>query len=223
MTQNSGETYESNDVTAGGNARVDPREMSASVQKDVLVVGSGCAGLAAAWHLHRSNVDVTLFESDSRAGGHANTIEVDGIEVDTGFMVYNAVNYPHLCSFFEEINLRGEETSMGFSVSMQNGNFEWCSDSLSGMLATPSNLINPSFYQMMWEIFRFNKEALAVLRLPDNHPNKASTVEEFLRDRKFSNSFRDHYLIPMTAAIWSATSKDMLGFPVITLFTFLNK
>jgi predicted NAD/FAD-binding protein len=145
------------------------------------------------------------------------------VDVDTGFMVYNAVNYPHLCSFFETINLGGENTSMGFSVSMQDGNFEWCSDSLSGLLATPSNIINPRFYLMMSEIFRFNKEALAVLRLPDDHATKSKTVGEFLKERKFSDSFRDNYLVPMTAAIWSATSKDMMGFPIITLFTFLNK
>ena len=148
---------------------------------------------------------------------------VDGVDVDTGFMVYNSVNYPHLCAFFEEIGIMGDETSMGFSVSMNDGSFEWCSDSIRGLLATPSNIINPGFYLMMSEIFRFNKTATAVLNLADNDPKKAMTVEGFLKSNGFSNSFRDHYLVPMTAAIWSATTQDMMNFPTATLFTFLNK
>jgi predicted NAD/FAD-binding protein len=138
-------------------------------------------------------------------------------------MVYNAVNYPHLCSFFEEINLKGNATTMGFSVSMNDGKFEWCSDTLAGLLATPSNIVKPAFYSMMSEILRFNKQAKAVLALPDRDPVKALNVGAFLRQYNFSNSFRDFYLVPMTAAIWSATSKDIMGFPVFTLFTFLNK
>jgi predicted NAD/FAD-binding protein len=112
---------------------------------------------------------------------------------------------------------------MGFSVSMNDGKFEWCSDTLAGLLATPSNIVNPAFYSMMSEILRFNKQAKAVLALPDRDPVKALNVGAFLRQYNFSNSFRDFYLVPMTAAIWSATSKDIMGFPVFTLFTFLNK
>lgn len=85
---------------------------------------------------------------------------MDGVAVDTGFMVYNNLNYPHLCSFFEEVGIRGLDTSMGFSVSVNDGAFEWCSDSLRGLLATPSNIVNPTFYTMMKDIFRFNKEAI---------------------------------------------------------------
>ena len=152
--------------------------------KRVLVVGSGCGGLGAAWHLNRTGWDVTLKEADSRFGGHANTIAVDGTEVDTGFMVYNSLNYPNLIALFDELGIEGLDTDMGFSVSLDNGKFEWCGDSLNGLMATSSNAINPAFYCMMRDILRFNTEALKALSLPEHHPTRSQTVGEFIAAHK---------------------------------------
>lgn len=195
---------------------------SSRKNKKVLVIGGGCGGLGAAWHLNRSEVDVTLYESGNYIGGHANTISVDGIDVDTGFMVYNSMNYPNLIGLFEELGVEGLATTMGFSVSMDDGNFEWCGDSLSGLMATPSNIYNLDFYVMMNDILRFNKCALSFLNLPTNHPSSNQTTGEFLSSNRFSKAFTKYYLIPMTGAIWSATTDAMLKFPALTLFTFLN-
>ena len=170
----------------------------------------------------KKNITVQLWEADSRIGGHANTVNVNGTDVDTGFMVYNELNYPNLCSLFDELNVSGEDTTMGFSVSMDNGKFEWCSDSLSGLLATPSNALNPSFYLMMYDILRFNKEAQKALGLPNDHPDRKLSVQEFLSAKGFSEQFAKLYLIPMTAAIWSASTDGIYSFPAITLCTFLN-
>lgn len=148
---------------------------------------------------------------------------VDGVEVDTGFMVYNSLNYPNLIALFDEIGVNGLNTDMGFSVSMDDGKFEWCGDTLGGLMATPSNAVNPAFYAMMRDILRFNKEALKALVLPQNHPSRQKTVRQFLDDHKFSKSFVNLYLVPMTAAIWSASTDGILGFPAMTLFSFLNK
>lgn len=148
---------------------------------------------------------------------------MDGVDVDTGFMVYNHLNYPNLCALFEELDVKGIPTSMGFSVSMNDGGFEWCSDSLSGLLATPSNAYNTNFYVMMKDILRFNEEAKKLLSHGNNNETKNITVKDFLHKHGLSDAFRDYYLIPMTAAIWSATTEDMLNFPASSLFTFLNK
>lgn len=150
-------------------------------------------------------------------------LTVDGVDVDTGFMVYNTLNYPNLCAFFEELGIEGQPTTMGFSVSMDGGNLEWCSDSLSGLLATPANAWNPRFYSMFRDIFRFNEEALRLLSLPETDASRNVTVRAFLKEKRLSDAFRDLYLVPMTAAIWSATTEDILNFPAVTLFTFLNK
>ena len=211
-------------------------------KQKVLVVGCGCAGIAVAWHLNNDpSIEVTVFEADSKIGGHANTILADGVKVDTGFMVYNSVNYPNLCAFFDEIGVEGQDTEMGFSVSMNGGKFEWCSESLAGLVATPSNALNPQFYTMMYDIMRFNKEANAALKSIQENEDKEEEKEEsqnnatgaiasvknmttgqFLAHHKFSTAFRDLYLVPMTGAIWSATTNDILAFPIVTLLTFLN-
>jgi uncharacterized protein len=133
------------------------------------------------------------------------------------------LNYPHLCSLFEELDVHGIDTAMGFSVSTNNKQFEWCSDSLSGLLATPRNILNPQFYLMLSDIFRFNREANNLLAMPVDEKLKQQTVREFLLAHRLSESFTNNYLIPMTAAIWSASSYDMLNFPILTLLTFLNK
>lgn len=148
---------------------------------------------------------------------------VDGVEVDTGFMVFNTLNYPNLCGFFDEVGIEGVPTTMGFSVSVEDGTMEWCSDSLAGLFATPGNALNPRFYTMFRDVFHFNKEALHLISLPENHPSRNVTVRAFLKEKGLSDAFRDLYLIPMTAAIWSATTNDMLNFPAVSLFTFLNK
>lgn len=201
-----------------------PSNQAHNKNKRVIVIGGGCAGLAASWHLKMSNIDVKLFESNSKVGGHANTIHVDGIDIDTGFMVYNAFNYPHLMSFFEELGVEGEDTTMGFSVSTNNGKFEYAAgETLSHLFATRSNLWNPYFYMMIWEIIRFNSEAKKFLHnVTRTHPDHSITAEEFLKKHKFSKFLTNNYLIPMTAAIWSASNKSILTFPAVTLFTFLN-
>eukprot|EP00986_Skeletonema_menzelii_P017341 scaffold19122_cov104-Skeletonema_menzelii.AAC.1 len=49
--------------------------------KSIAIIGGGVSGLAAAWHLQTqsnpNSVDVHIFESASRLGGHAHTITVD--------------------------------------------------------------------------------------------------------------------------------------------------
>ena len=87
-----------------------------------------------------------MFESAAKVGGHANTVNADGVDVDTGFMVYNDVNYPYLINFFNELGVKGEKTNMGFSVSMDNGSLEWCGDSVFGLIANLKNIVNPSYF-----------------------------------------------------------------------------
>jgi len=193
-------------------------------KEKVIIIGSGCAGLAAAYHLNKVGMNVQLFESESKLGGHANTLLVDGIEVDTGFMVYNSLNYPHLVSLFEEIGVKGQDTTMGFSVSINNGNFEYAAgETLSKLFATTSNIVNPYFYMMIWEVIRFNRIAKAFIELPENSPDRQLSTGQFLTKHGFSDYFTSRYLIPMTGAIWSSSNKGILSFPAITLFAFLNK
>jgi len=124
----------------------------------IAVIGAGVSGLGAAWAL-RNVHDVTLFEKDSRLGGHANTVTIDydgtPIDVDTGFIVYNELNYPNMTALFAELGVGTFHTDMSFGFSLDQA-LEWSSNGLPGLFADPANLFRPSFLRMLRDILHFN-------------------------------------------------------------------
>ncbi|KAG5184791.1 amine oxidase [Tribonema minus] len=199
---------------------------------DVAVIGAGVAGLGAAWHLTKSSspedVRVTVFEPSDVAGGHAHTIdvEVDGgsktVPVDTGFMVFNHQNYPNLVGLFKELGVEEESTDMSFAVSLDGGAFEWGSASVAALLARRTNALRPSFWRMLADMARFNREAPALLQLDDEDPRKAMTVGEYLRRNNYSAAFARYYLVPMAAALWSSSGAEVMGFSALTMISFFH-
>ena len=188
----------------------------------IAIVGSGVAGLVSAYLL-RLDHDITLFEADDRLGGHAHTHDVESggefYPVDTGFMVFNHRCYPHLTALFDELGVTSRESDMSFSVADAVANVEWCSSTLSTMFAQRRNLLRPSFWRMLVDIVRFNVAAKALLA---NEADSTESLASFLERHHFSSAFRDFYLIPMGASIWSADPTTFDAFPARALFRFLN-
>ena len=188
----------------------------------IAVIGSGIAGNAAAWALTVStDHDVTVYEARGRAGGHSATVDIDyagtPISVDTGFIVYNELNYPNLTALFELLGVRTNASDMSFGVSIDGGRREWASGGPLSIFAQPSNLVSPSFYRMLGEILRFN-------RVCEDDLNsgflEGKTLGEYLEFRGFAKSFIDDYLLPMGAAIWSTPVDEMLTFPAASFVAF---
>jgi uncharacterized protein len=162
-----------------------------------------------------------LFEAGSRFGGHTATVDIDydgtPISVDTGFIVYNTLNYPLLTKLFAELEVETIDSDMSFSLSLDGGKLEWSGDSLSTVFAQRKNLFSPSFLWMLKDVLRFNSGCIV---------DRASgycdgiTIGEYLIKRKYSDVFRDNYLIPMSAAIWSTPRIKMLDFPARTFIDF---
>ena len=191
----------------------------------IAVVGSGIAGLGAAWALSRSH-DVTVFEAEPRLGGHANTMDVawgDGTTtaVDTGFIVYNPRNYPHLIRLFDRLGVPTEGSDMSFGVSLGGGRLEYAG-SPRGLVAQPSNLLKPSYWSMVRQILRFYKEAPALLELDPQHPAAMQALGDYLQDNGYSASFTYDHLLPMAAAIWSCPVDAVMRFPVRSFVQFLD-
>ena len=154
---------------------------SAPSRRRVAVVGGGVSGLSAAWHLHQNvpDVQVDLFEAEARLGGHAHTVQVDAanIDVDIGFMVFNDSNYPNMTRWFDQLGIAQEDTDMSLSVSLDQGKtIEWNSDGLNGLFARRQQALSPSFYTMVSDMMRFNKEAVEILLLTDDDPRKLSLI-----------------------------------------------
>lgn len=188
------------------------------------IIGSGIAGLGCA-HFLRRDFDVTLFEAESRPGGHAHTVEVAErgtgrmLPVDTGFMVFNQVTYPLLTRLFAELGVATKPTDMSFSVRHAASGLEFCGSSLNHLFAQRRNLLRPRFYRMLAAINRFNREAVAALDQPGA---QLGTLREYVSRREYGEDFLNLYLVPMSSAVWSTPPRLMLGFPALTLLRFFH-
>ena len=193
----------------------------------VAVVGAGVAGLTAAHYLARlTDWEITVFEGRDRIGGHAHThnlTDSDGkrFAVDTGFIVFNDRNYPNFRHLLASLEVDAHDTEMSFSVSLpargRRGGFEYNGGSLPGLFAQRRNLLSPRFWKLLREIVRFNKRALKSRYQPSDR-----TVGEWLERYGFDGPMVARYLLPMAGAIWSASPKRILDFPVQSLFHFMD-
>jgi predicted NAD/FAD-binding protein len=189
----------------------------------VAVIGSGISGLAAALRLTPSH-RVTLFEAQTRAGGHTHTVDIDldGIQcaVDTGFLVYNERTYPNLIALFDELQVPTAPSDMSFSVSVGPRQIEWCGSSLASVFAQPSNALRPAFWRMLADIVRFNRQASELARQAHDDARLQIPLARFLADEGYGKTFRDQYLLPMAAAIWSCPMQTMQEFPLGSFVRF---
>ena len=190
--------------------------------RQVAVVGSGIGGASAAWLL-REHADVTLFEAERRFGGHTSTATVDDprgpIAIDTGFMVFNRPNYPLLSSLFDHLDISTYPTDMSFSASIDNGRLEYAGTDFNGLFGQRRNLLNPSFWRLLSNIVSFNRQGHQALQR-DIDPSL--TLDRFLDQAGLSQKFRDHYLYPMAAAIWSCPRDQIGQFPALTFLRFFS-
>jgi len=189
-------------------------------QTTIAVVGSGISGLATAWLL-RDRFRVTLFEGGDRPGGHTNTIDVDvdGLRfpVDTGFLVFNERTYPNLIALFDLLGVPSTTSEMSFSVCIEQPRIEWAGTSIASLFAQKRNLLRPRFLRMLADIARFNREAPGFV---DPDPAQPMDLGTFLERGRYGSAFRDWYLLPMAAAIWSCPVDTMRAFPVASFIRF---
>ena len=188
------------------------------------IVGTGISGLGCAHFLHRE-FDVTLFEQNRYTGGHTNTVTVPEagtgrpVPIDTGFMVFNYETYPQLTRLFAQLDVPVKKTDMSFSVRHEDTGLEFCGSSLNHLFCQRRNLLRPSFYRMLLQIDRFNREAIAALEDP---AWAHLTLADYVARRGYGQDFLDLYLVPMSSAVWSTPPEKMLQFPARTLLRFFH-
>ncbi|PIN25282.1 1-hydroxycarotenoid 3,4-desaturase [Handroanthus impetiginosus] len=192
----------------------------------VAVVGGGISGLMSAYVLAKEGMEVVLYEKEDYLGGHANTVMVDGTQLDIGFIIFNRVTYPNMMELFESLGVDMEPCEMSFSVSLAQGQgCEWGTrNGLSSLFAQKKNAFNPSFWRMIREIMKFNDDALNFCSYIEEIENnqeidRNETLENFVQSHGYSELFKKAFLIPFCASIWSC-SEGVMSFSAYSVLSF---
>lgn len=187
----------------------------------IAIIGSGIAGNVVAARLRAAH-EITVFESGSHVGGHSDTqlVEVDGqpVAVDTGFIVYNERTYPEFTRLLRELDVATRPSNMSFSVRCESSGLEYNGTTINSLFAQRRNLFRPSFHRMWRDILRFNRHAPEAVEAAGGE----LTLGSYVREQGYSPQFIRHYLLPMAAAIWSATPVDVLAMPMRFLVGFFR-
>lgn len=186
------------------------------------VIGSGVAGLTAAWALRETH-RVTLYERDARLGGHAHTHDVadptgQQLRIDSGFIVHNQRTYPTLLRLFAELDVPTRATEMSMSISCDGCGLSYAGGrGPGGIVAQPSRLADPRFLRLLREVPRFHRAARAVLASADD-----PTWAQFLAEHRFGDYFVRHFAVPLVACVWSSGDQAAAAYPARHLFRFLD-
>jgi predicted NAD/FAD-binding protein len=189
--------------------------------KQIAIIGTGISGLVAA-HKLNADWDISLYEQGNHIGGHTNTIDIEysgeNYSIDTGFIVYNEKAYPVFCELLNTLGISTKSTEMSFSVQCQDTGLEYNGTSLNKIFSQRSNLLRPSFHRMLREIIRFYKNAPELLQGLDT----STTLGDYLEQGHYSREFIEQHIIPMGAAIWSASPEGMFDFPARSFAQFFD-
>ena len=189
----------------------------------VAIIGSGISGLTCAYLLQQV-ADIQVFESAPNIGGHTATKDVvlDGknYAIDTGFIVFNDWTYPNFIRLMDELGVKSKPTEMSFSVTSELSGLEYSGSSLNTLFAQRRNIFKLSFYGMLRDIVRFNREA--VEDLDAGLVSEKTSLGDYLALRGYKTEFIENYLIPMGSAIWSASHETMMSFPLVFFIRFFK-
>jgi len=186
----------------------------------IAVVGSGISGMSAAWLLSADH-QVTLYEAETRLGGHSHTVEAPTrsgpVPVDMGFIVYNEANYPNLSALFAHLGVTTKASDMGFAVSLDDGALEYGGNDLSTLFAQWRNLVRPRFWSMLADLVRFYREAPLHACFLEA---RMTSLGDYLSAQGYGRAFQDDHLLPQAAAIWSASVRDIKSYPAAAFIRF---
>lgn len=188
----------------------------------IAVIGSGISGNSAAWALSSSH-EVVLYEKRARPGGHSATVDIDHggtpLSVDTGFIVYNELNYPNFTALLDHLGVASTASDMSFALSADGGKLEWSGNTINTVFAQRKNLVSPRFLRMLLDMVRFNRKAVEDL---GKGALAGLALGRYLEQERYSAGFINDYLLAMGAAIWSTPINEMRSYPAESFVAFFE-
>jgi predicted NAD/FAD-binding protein len=186
------------------------------------VIGAGISGLVAAYLLS-SEHEVIVFEAKGHLGGHSRTVDVTvgslTYPVDTGFVVFNETTYPNFVKLLKRLGISWQPANMSFSISNAQTGLEFGFRTVNSLFTQRRNLVRPSFYRMLYDIWRFRRESGELFR----DEAFAITLGHFLAEKKYSRPFIEDFIIPLGSAIWSADPRTFQNFPARYFAEFFQR
>lgn len=166
---------------------------------DVVIVGAGLAGLAAAVELSGAGHSVQVIEAADRPGGRVRTDEVDGHLVDRGFQVLLDA-YPEVWNLLDAASLDLQYFLPGASIRVDN-RFHRVTDPFRDPSAALSTARAPigSLRDKM-RILRFRRR-VAKGTLDQLWARPETTAAERLAKAGFSDEMIDRFLRPLFTGI----------------------
>jgi len=187
----------------------------------IAIIGGGISGLVSAYLLNEDH-DIVLFEANDYIGGHTHTIDVtigkSRYAVDTGFIVFNEVTYPNFLKLLKRLGVASQPSTMTFSVKSERDGIEYNTHNLNTIFAQRKNLLDPSFYRMIMDIFRFRREFRRLLE----EERREEGLVRFLRSQGYSRRFIDYFIVPLGSSLWSTDPKRIDDFPLATFVRFFE-
>lgn len=191
-------------------------------QQSIAIIGSGAAGMACGHFLH-SRYDLSFYEQNDYVGGHANTAVIQNdqetVYSDTAFVIFNDENYPLFNRLLQELSVPSIQCPMDFSIHVAPSGWTYNTRGLSYVPTNLKHLFDAKFRGLLKETGRFYRQASEILNEPRYHDY---SIADYVREKGYSDTFLDNYLIPILAVVWSIPPHKMLEYPALTMIEFLK-